>query len=290
MQNLNLIDKNKSNIDYDIIKFNDGEYHIKFKTEVNRKDRVQVLTRISSMTDLFILMQVADILNRMEVEWAVIITYLMGMRMDRVITFNEAYTLKLMANTINDMHASAIYIVEPHSDKTLTLIKNSIAINNKYLEMLQELPDASDYIIVFPDAGAKARYMNDNITLPVLTCKKKRDVNTGALSGFEIENPEVLDTLPDGHDYKFFVLDDLCDGGGTFCGIAELLKKAMPNAKCSLAVTHAVNEKGFENVCKYYDYFYVTDSYRNWKEFVLQNDELCNKVIVVPTNPAFFQI
>ena len=76
MQNLNLIDKNKSNIDYDIIKFNDGEYHIKFKTEVNRKDRVQVLTRISSMTDLFILMQVADILNRMEVEWAVIITYL----------------------------------------------------------------------------------------------------------------------------------------------------------------------------------------------------------------------
>lgn len=38
--------------------------------------------------------------------------------------------------------------------------------------------------------------------------------------GFKIENPEVIEknvNLP------FVVIDDLCDGGGTFKGIAQLL-------------------------------------------------------------------
>lgn len=286
MQNLNLIDASLSDISYDIIEFSDGESHIKFNTEINRKDTVQVLTRISSIKDLFILMQVGDILNRAEVEWALVITYLMGMRMDRVMSFNEAYTLKIVSKIINDLHAVFVYVVEPHSDKTITLINNCKPINNSFIEILNtQFPD--NYILVFPDAGAKLRYSEAEINWPIITCSKKRDINTGALSGFTIENPEIISNLPNiNGGYTFIVLDDLCDGGGTFCGIADLLSKIAPSYKKVLAITHAVNLKGIMKVGTYYDEVFITDSYKNWQneEYIQTHDN----IKVVKVNPTFF--
>lgn len=58
------------------------------------------------------------------------------------------------------------------------------------------------------------------LSLILVICSKVRDPKTGQLSGFKIENPEVIEknvNLP------FVVIDDLCDGGGTFKGIAQLL-------------------------------------------------------------------
>ena len=62
--------------------------------------------------------------------------------------------------------------------------------------------------------------------VPMMTCHKKRDPATGKLSGFGIDNPEVLNEYPECN--AFFVIDDLCDGGGTFCGIADQLKELRP--------------------------------------------------------------
>ena len=211
MQIINLINKDKGDIVYDIINFSDGEKHIKFITEINRKDSVKVICRITSMDELFILMQVGDILNRMEVEWALVITYLMGMRMDRVMSFNEAFSLKIVAKTINDMHPDAVFVVEPHSDRTLKLINNSTPLMNHFAEAAMTDPE-HNYMIVFPDAGAKLRYGEalEN-KVPMMTCHKKRDLATGKLSGFGIDNPEVLNEYPECN--AFFVIGAGCDGG-----------------------------------------------------------------------------
>lgn len=285
MQIINLINKNKGDIVYDIINFSDGEKHIKFITEINRKDSVKVICRITSMDELFILMQVGDILNRMEVEWALVITYLMGMRMDRVMSFNEAFSLKIVAKTINDMHPDAVFVVEPHSDRTLKLINNSTPLMNHFAEAAMTDPD-HNYMIVFPDAGAKLRYGEalEN-KVPMMTCHKKRDPATGKLSGFGIDNPEVLNEYPECN--AFFVIDDLCDGGGTFCGIADQLKELRPDFHRTLAITHAVAARGIYKVMDYYNDLFITNSYADWgnDQFVASNSD---RIFVLDTEKYYF--
>jgi ribose-phosphate pyrophosphokinase len=287
MQIINLINKDKGDIVYDIINFSDGEKHIKFITEINRKDSVKVICRITSMDELFILMQVGDILNRMEVEWALVITYLMGMRMDRVMSFNEAFSLKIVAKTINDMHPDAVFIVEPHSDRTLKLINNSTPLMNRFAEAAMTDPE-HNYMIVFPDAGAKLRYgaaLENKV--PMMTCHKKRDPATGKLSGFGIDNPEVLKEYPE--CTAFFVIDDLCDGGGTFCGIAEQLKERRPDFYRTLAITHAVAARGIYKVIDYYNDLFITNSYADWgnDQFVASNS---NRIFVLDTEKYYFNV
>ena len=44
----------------------------------------------------------------------------------------------------------------------------------------------------------------------------------------------------------FVVIDDLCDGGGTFKGIAQLFESHYPNRDRAIYVTHMVNPKGID--------------------------------------------
>lgn len=264
-QIINLINMNNGTIPYDIVQFNDGETHIKLLTDIDRKYPVDVITRIRSWNDLMLLMQVGDILKRMEVEIALYINYLIGMRMDRVISFNEAYTLKIIAEMINSIGADKVSILEPHSEKTLKLIDNSEGIDymvDSYLKIDNQT------IVVFPDAGAKARYGNKlPSNVPIVCCSKKRDVNTGEIIGLEIENPEVIENaLNDkARNYRtFLVIDDLCDNGGTFVGISKLLSGY--NLSKSICVTHLVSARGIKNLSENYDFVLVTNSFNDWEK------------------------
>lgn len=60
------------------------------------------------------------------------------------------------------------------------------------------------------------------------------------------------------------VIDDLCDGGGTFKGIAQLLESHCPNRDRAIYVTHMVNPKGIATLSENYKEVYFTNSYRDW--------------------------
>lgn len=60
--------------------------------------------------------------------------------------------------------------------------------------------------------------------------------------------PEYLDGR------SLLIRDDLCDGGGTFVGIAEAIKKVQPDSKISIYIDHMVNPKGIENLSKTFDH------------------------------------
>lgn len=89
--------------------------------------------------------------------------------------------------------------------------------------------------------GALQRYGGDPNSDVI--CSKVRDPKTGQLSGFKIENPEVIEknvNLP------FVVIDDLCDGGGTFKGITTLSEN--------------------------YKEVYFTNSYKDWNKETLPDN------------------
>lgn len=252
MQRINLINAEKSDVKYNIFHFPDGEVQISLE-EFSHKEPIQVLARITNAEELFIISQLIDILNRHEVEYDICLTYLMGMRMDRVMDFNRPFTLKVIANILSE--ANSISILEAHSS-VIAKFLNVRFYSYDWSFIYKDY--AKNYQIVFPDAGAKARY-GKNMEGDIITCSKTRDLKSGKILGIEIDNPEKLTGQP------LLIIDDLCDGGGTFCGIAnEFNKLGMDKSRLNIIVTHMVNPKGIENLSKNFNHVWFTNSYKDW--------------------------
>lgn len=257
MKCINLVRLEDSDIKYTISRFPDGEVQISLE-EFSHKDQICVKCRITNAEELFIVTQVLDILDRHDVYYDVDIFYLMGMRMDRVMDFNRPFTLKVIVKILSNSNAENIAVLEPHSD-----VIYDYRLGNKfktlYPEKLTRPENWMDgYQLVLPDAGAVERYgyFSENR----ISCSKVRDLTTGKILEIKVDNPEKLDGRP------LMIVDDLCDGGGTFCGIAEALGKlGVSKEKLNISVVHMVNPKGIENLSKNFNRVWMTNSYKDWE-------------------------
>lgn len=252
---------------YEVISFPDGEKHLKINN-LDRKDSVKVICRITNSDELFLLMQLSDILNRQcVVIEEMVITYLMTMRCDRLFSFEQPFSLGIVANVINSFNARKVLIVEPHSKISLDLIRNSEA-----LRCTIGLPEYQK-TVCFPDEGSYSRYAAQMLQRPHIICSKVRSVENGELLSFKID--KVVKYV-EGSD--IVVIDDLCDGGRTFIGIAKLLRDLKPKS-ITLAVTHAVQKKGIELVSSVFDKVIITDSYKDWNEENLPNNVIIKHIV-----------
>lgn len=264
---INLINPEKSEIRYNTFKFNDGEPHILFAEELNRKETYKVIARVASADDLFILAQVAGVLDRAGIEWELWLSYLMGMRMDRVMSFQEAFSLEIVANVINTFKYTKVYVLEPHSRTTIRLIRNALPLT-MVPSKLEE-----NTVLVFPDQGAAIRYSEKYPDTPNMFAAKQRD----ALG--HIISYKLVTKAPVNEDTKLLVIDDLCDGGRTFKELADILHEEYPINKTSIFITHCVNKSGIEVLCNNYDEVTITNSYFagrpdwkfNWKNLTILN-------------------
>jgi ribose-phosphate pyrophosphokinase len=97
--------------------------------------------------------------------------------------------------------------------------------------------DFGDSIYVIPDAGAAKKAFSwlrpeDDF----IQCLKRRDRATGKLSGFQVLDQEI-DLEP---ERPLVIVDDLCDGGGTFMGLASELRRHGWRGPLTLSVTHGL--------------------------------------------------
>ena len=256
MQILNLVNLEKSDIKYTLSKFPDGEVQISLE-EFSHKEQVLVKCRVTNAEDLFILMQVLDILDRHEVLYKINIYYLMSMRMDRVMDFSRPFTLKIVLNILKNCNAETIEILEPHSDVSSDP-RLGVKLMPLYAEKNPSNNSWGEFQLIFPDAGAEKRneFRYDNTTI---TCSKVRDLTTGKILEIKVNNPENIQDKP------LLILDDLCDGGGTFCGIAKAFNTlGIPKERLNIAVTHMVNSKGIENLSNNFNKVWFTNSYKDW--------------------------
>ena len=257
-QTIDLRHKEEGTIDYEIQKFPDGELHFVMKSRLDHKEPVFIETRITCADELFILMQVLDICNRHGMCPTVEIFYLMGARMDRVMDFNRPFTLDIIRKALN-LFDARIEVLAPHNSGALGAWV--------YWENLCGVERES--VVCFPDRGAYERYHGQYPCNRQIMCRKKRDAETGRLTGFELDLNGV-----DISGKDVFVIDDLCDGVGTFCGIAPLIRKHNPKS-LKLAVEHAIQKEGLLKVASVYDKVYITNSYKDW-----ENEDLPNNVDV----------
>ena len=116
--------------------------------------------------------------------------------------------------------------------------------------------DPSTVCLISPDAGALKKIHKLSTALggvPVVVCDKERDVRTGALTGFRVFANELAGR-------HCLIVDDICDGGGTFVGLAAELRKLNP-ASVSLAVSHGIFSKGLAPLTSALAQVYTTDSF-----------------------------
>lgn len=294
---IDLIDINKSDVKYEIINFPDGQKHIKILDDIKSVDfitGINVKCRIRNAEDLFILMQLSDILtnNRIHIH-RLYIYYLLAARTDRRFSSKEPFTLKIVADIINKMQPLDVYIMDPHSNVACDLIRQwivmrGIASKRCLLQITKEIrqKNKEPLYICLPDEGAFKRYAIQrelkwhDLFDGTIRGSKVRNPDTGKLSDFEVKDKDKF------HGANILVLDDLCDGGGTFLGLAEKIKETFNPASLSLAVTHAVQFKGIEKVASVYDNVYITDSYKDWAEMefngIKENNPLPSNARQIP--------
>ena len=257
MQILNLVNLEKSDIKYTLSRFPDGEVQISLG-DFSHKDQICVECRITNAEELFIVTQVLDILDRHDVYYDVNIFYLMGMRMDRVMDFNRPFTLKIVMDMLGHYDAISIRVLEPHSEvyRRLNPRAEELFISTKGLP-----PNWVNCQIVYPDKGASERYsFHYGMDLPVIQCSKERNVSTGKITSIKIDNPQDIKDKP------LLIIDDLCDGGGTFCGVAKAFEKiGISKDRLNISVIHMVNAKGIENLSKHFNHVWFTNSYKDWE-------------------------
>lgn len=269
-------DNDKLNrIDYEMFTFKGGEPHIKIK-KIFFYDvtSITIFTRLTSFNKVGELLVAVDALKRLLKEsnytptLNLVIDYFPGARQDRVMVQGEALTVKVYADLINSLEMNSVFIMDPHSDVTPALINNCRTENNHYfikqvLKSCATKTNGSDTpYIISPDAGsnkkigALAKELSKTNKIEVIKCDKTRDVRTGEITDFVVYAGDLKGK-------NCLIVDDICDGGGTFIGLAnELMKK---NAgKLYLAVSHGIFSQGFKNLQDYFECIYTTDSFNDY--------------------------
>lgn len=226
--------------------FPGGEPHVKVDGTVGPV--VDVDARLTSFEDVGHLLALTDVLKRGGVHLNdLFVPYFPGGRMDR----GAPFTAKIYADILLGIGFDTVTTVDPHSHVTTALgirERNIFADHN----VMRMLPRSYNGIIA-PDAGAQHRteqFIKDrSLRVPIVQCLKNRDPHTGQLSGFA-----VASEIPVG---PLLVVDDICDGGGTFLGLADLF----PDNPIDLYVTHGIFSRGTEELLKRYGKVYSTTSF-----------------------------
>ena len=178
-------------------------------------------------------------------------------RQDRVCAEGEANAIKVFAGQINAMEFNKVVTVDNHSDVSTALINNVANMTKEDLFENIAIPFEDYDVFVAPDFGAAKEVQALTIKYDKRFVQgfKKRNPDTGALTGFGHYCPEgELD------DLHVLIIDDLCDGGGTFLGLADDIKAYHLPAELALYVTHGIFSKGTKALTDTFDDVYTTDT------------------------------
>lgn len=255
----------KKEIEFQSFIFSGGEPHIKIKPDFDVSETVTITHRINSFNDFGLLLLAVDALKRMEVKLInLFIPYFPGARQDRVMIAGEPLSVKVYADILNGLELNKIIIFDAHSEVTPALLDNCEVISNHAFiaDVLKKI--GNKVKLISPDGGALKKIYKVSEFLggiDVVECSKSRDVKTGKLSGFKVydDNLQGMDCL---------IVDDICDGGGTFIGLAEELKNKNAG-KLYLAVSHGIFNKGFEAMSSF-ERIFTTDSFREFDEEMVE--------------------
>ncbi len=278
-----------SNVQYELIKFPGGELHVRLNEstmqEIEKAEMIVLTARINDPQCLVETILLCDAIKQ-ETDRAVtlILPYLPYGRADRRFSSGDCFGVATFARLVNSANVLTVTL-DAHSAQGLTYFDRIKDLpSNQFIESAYTdfaCGEPNDVTVLFPDKGARERYAAvGNRYAHVLHCSKERDLLTGKLHGFNV--PEATDF----QTKKVLIVDDICDGGGTFNGIADSLKDY--GLELGLYVTHGIFSKGISELSRRFKKIYTTDSFRT--SYPDQDRSGPNEDLTVfPTHDYFLQ-
>lgn len=239
--------------------FPGGEAHIKGADDYDPNDVVYELAdwRGADSHDLLTVMMWAEATANVARN-VLLLPYLPYARADK----GKPRAASVIAELIDSLALDQIITLDPHSPFMTDYFHDMATPLTIYpVERIiaRELGNRGDHYshpyvgVIAPDAGAhdRAARAAKVLGVPMYQAGKTRNQETGELTGFTCE--------PVPEEGKLLVVDDICDGGGTFIGLAEAM--SLSRDRLDLWVTHGIFSKGFKQLRQHFGMIHTTDSY-----------------------------
>lgn len=236
----------------EIFTFPGGEHHLRNVPEFDEPVTWIALVRGSDPNDLVKAALLSEVAGDRDEDFNLLIPYLPAARADRGIPFGAS----VYADFINVTEPDRVVTIDAHSHVMPGLVGNIVIADHADLvRAATDQPAGHRYhAVIAPDKGAveRAGATAKHLGLDLYRADKKRDFETGEILGIE-----MVDDLPkSGH---YLVVDDICDGGGTFMGLASAI--GLPREQLGLWVTHGIFSGKAHLLREKYLNVYTTDSH-----------------------------
>jgi len=252
--------------------FPGGEPHVKLP---EFSGDILLFLKLRSWIDVGFAALVGDALSRSGAKTVYsFVPYFPAARQDRAPDGHAPFTLRYTSLLLSPDQQRAVSVFDPHSP----VIFSTARVHRVLMPSDLDIPRRDDVVgIIAPDSGAtdRARKFCDAFYpgCPVLQCSKRRDPSSGSLSGY------VLPSLPTCG--RYIIVDDICDGGGTFNLLAREFKAdpLCAGSKLELFISHGIFSKGIDAIDPVIEHITTTDSWCR-----LSSDD---RLTVLPLSPLF---
>lgn len=247
---------------FDTMIYPAGEPHVKLKpfgrydlTNIEQWERPFIIAEASDWNGVMKVAIADEILKDNGIGATFVVPYFPFARHDRRNDSNDSSPVPWVLQLLKDVDAITI---DPHSDVAGVLPHYSQ--REVVLEFSELGIFENDPVVVIPDAGAaKKAYSWIPKNMDYVQALKIRNPETGALSGFQVIDSNNVFTQSNGMKRNAVIIDDICDGGGTFLGLADVLLE-MGALSLRLGVTHGLFTKGLASLHTKFSRIYTLDT------------------------------
>ncbi len=234
----------------------------------------RLLARVQSSDDLLALVMYLGAVRGQVQE--VCIPYLPYARQDRIAVPGDPIAIEVLARLLASTGVPRFATIDVHSNAAAAAFASAgLTLRNvaasawlqRYVAGRQATPD-QPVCFVAPDKGAGPRTGQLATALAAPTrpiglvhCAKIRDPHTGKLTGFAVDRDHSPPALA--ADTLLVVVDDICDGGGTFLGVAQALRAHYGDRPLHLWTTHGIHSRGLHDLAAVFTSIGCTDSFRS---------------------------
>lgn len=229
--------------------FPGGEFQVKLPHDI-KEERITLTWKPIDASELTFLALAVSALKNMGI-WDIDldIMYLPYARQDRVCSIGEAHSLKVMCRFLETLELTTIRIWDVHNEAaTQELLSDYdigfVTATNIFdrFHILDDF-DLSNLILCSPDDGGFGRVADIcnyfDLSQPVIL-HKERCPDTGRIIGMK---PDKYNRCIEG--WNILIVDDICDGGGTFNQAAQILREHGA-VNLYLYATHGIFSKGLD--------------------------------------------
>lgn len=245
-------DRHLAPFDPGFFTFPAGEWTLDDAT-IHDGDHIVVEVRGTDVVDLMKARLVAQVVSTRQGKATLLLPYLPAARSDH----DDVMGVEAYASMVRDVF-DEIITIDPHSE-VAQLAYGATVVDHTAL-VLEALRHDEDFsgglvgVIAADKSGSlHAQHVAEALGVPIFQALKHRDPATGKLSGFTCES------LPE--EGNLLIVDDICDGGGTFLGLADAT--GIRSDRMGLWVTHGIfSGNALDRLAFTFAWLATTDSFR----------------------------